>query len=153
MRAIMMLAAASLGFATMAFAADGGPPRNDLPQPYATERTWGELPPGVKWAAVTAVEPAPDGTIYVVHRCFANSCAGRSEAPILHYDQNGKLIGTLGTGMFVFPHGGTVDAEGNLWVTDAGGMAGKGHQVFKFGPDGRVLMTLGKAGVSGSGPE
>src|SRR5262249_42235548 len=32
------------------------------------------------------------------------------------------------------------------------GENGKGHQVFKFSPAGRVLMTLGKAGVSGSGP-
>ena len=37
-------------------------PRNDLPQPYRTTRDWGELPAGVKWAAVTAIEPAPDGT-------------------------------------------------------------------------------------------
>src|SRR5207248_9741196 len=29
----------------------------------------------------------------------------------------------------------------------------QGHQVFKFSPDGKVLMTLGKAGVSGSGPD
>ena len=55
--------------------------------------------------------------------------------------------------MFVFPHGATVDRDGNLWVTDARGEAGKGHQVFKFSPDGKVLMTLGKAGVSGSGPD
>jgi DNA-binding beta-propeller fold protein YncE len=127
-------------------------PRNDLPQPYRTTRGWGELPPGVKWAAVTAVEPAPDGTIYVIHRCFANSCAGRSEAPILEYDANGHLLKTFGEGMFVFPHGATVDAEGNLWVTDARGENGKGHQVFKFDSDGRVLMTLGEKGVSGSGP-
>jgi sugar lactone lactonase YvrE len=46
-----------------------------------------------------------------------------------------------------------VDGDGNLWVTDARGEGGKGHQVFKFNPDGRVLMTLGKAGVSGSGPD
>ena len=126
--------------------------RNDLPQPYRTTRDWGELPSGVKWAAVTAVEPAPDGTIFVVHRCFANSCAGRSEAPILKYDPNGKLLASFGEGMFVFPHGGTVDRQGNLWVTDAGGGEGKGHVVFKFAADGKVLMTLGKPGVSGSGP-
>jgi DNA-binding beta-propeller fold protein YncE len=128
-------------------------PRNDLPQPYRTTRDWGELPPGIKWAAVTAVEPAPDGTIYVVHRCFANSCAGRAEAPILKYDANGKLLKTWGERMFVFPHGASVDRAGNLWLTDARGENGKGHQVFKFSPEGRVLMTLGKAGVSGSGPD
>jgi DNA-binding beta-propeller fold protein YncE len=37
-------------------------------------------------------------------------------------------------------------------VTDARGEQGIGHQVFKFSPDGRVLMTLGQKGVSGSGP-
>jgi DNA-binding beta-propeller fold protein YncE len=153
MRSTMMLAAAVLWLASSAFAADGGAPRNDLPQPYQTTRDWGELPPGVKWAAVTAVEPAPDGTIYVVHRCFNNSCAGRPEAPILKYDANGKLLASFGVGMFVFPHGGTVDADGNLWITDAGGQNGKGHQAIKLSPEGRVLMTLGKAGVSGSGPD
>ena len=141
---------ASLGGALLA---QSDAPRNDLPQPYRTTRDWGELPAGVKWAAVTAVEPAPDGSIYVVHRCFANSCAGRSEAPILKYNADGKLLASFGQGMFVFPHGATVDRDGNLWVTDARGEAGKGHQVFKFSPDGKVLMTLGKAGVSGSGPD
>src|SRR4029453_12761884 len=34
-----------------------------------------------------------------------------------------------------------------------GGAVGKGHQVFKLSPTGKVLMTLGKAGVSGSGPD
>jgi DNA-binding beta-propeller fold protein YncE len=133
--------------------AQSGAPRNDLPQPYRTTRDWGELPAGVKWAAVTAVEAAPDGSIYVIHRCFANSCAGRNEAPILKYDAAGKLLASWGQGMFNFPHGATVDAEGNLWVTDARGEGGKGHQAFKFDRNGRVLMTLGKAGVSGSGPD
>jgi sugar lactone lactonase YvrE len=126
--------------------------RNDLPQPYRTTRDWGELPPGVKWAAVTAIEPAPDGTIFVVHRCFANSCAGRSEAPILQYDPRGRLLASFGQGLFVFPHGAAVDRSGNLWVTDAGGADGKGHVVLKFSPDGQLLMTLGRPGISGSGP-
>ncbi|MBI4471488.1 MAG: hypothetical protein HY646_02395 [Acidobacteria bacterium] len=30
---------------------------------------------------------------------------------------------------------------------------GKGHQVFKFSPDGKVLMTLGKPGIAGDGPD
>jgi hypothetical protein len=140
-------------FSALAFAQSSSAPRNDLPQPYKTTRDWGQLPPGVKWAAVTAVEPAPDGSIYVIHRCFANSCAGRTEAPILKYDRSGTLLKTWGEGMFIFPHGATVDRDGNLWVTDARGEGGKGHQVFKFNPDGKVLMTLGKAGVSGSGPD
>ena len=143
----------AVSIAVLAIVMQAGAPRNDLPQPYQTTRNWGELPAGVKWAAVTAVEPAPDGTIYVIHRCFANSCANRSEAPILKYDASGKLLSSWGAGMFIFPHGATVDRDGNLWVTDARGDNGIGHQVFKFDRDGKVLMTLGRKGVSGSGPE
>jgi DNA-binding beta-propeller fold protein YncE len=135
-------------------AAQDAAPRNDLPQPYRTTRDWGERPPSLlKWPAVTAVEVARDGTIYVVERCADNSCEGRSEPPILKYDRSGKLLNAWGAGLFNFPHGATVDAEGNLGVTDARGGNGKGHQVFKFSPDGQLLMTLGKAGQSGSGPD
>ena len=149
----MRRASALVAAALCIGAAQSTAPRNDLPQPYQTTRDWGELPAGVKWAAVTAIEPAPDGSIYVIHRCFANSCANRPEAPILKYNADGKLLAQWGAKMFVFPHGATVDRDGNLWVTDARGDNGIGHQVFKFSRDGKVLMTLGRAGVSGSTPD
>ena len=47
----------------------------------------------------------------------------------------------------------TIDREGNVWVTDAQDKDGKGQQVFKFSPEGKVLMTLGKAGVAKEGPD
>src|SRR5882757_614209 len=125
----------------------------NLPTPYRTVRDWGELPAGMKWPAVTGVEPAPGGGVYVIERCFQNSCAGRTEPPILRFDAAGKLLKSWGVGMFIFPHGSCVDPEGNLWVTDSQGRDGKGHQVFKFSPEGKVLMTLGKAGVAGEGPD
>jgi len=107
----------------------------------------------MEWAAVTAVEPSPDGQfIYVVHRCQANSCDGRAEPPILKYDYDGNLLSSFGSGLFVFPHGATVDTDGNLWVTDARDNGTIGNQVFKFSPDGEILMTLGEKGVSGSTP-
>ena len=135
------------------FAEQVSTPLNDLPNPYRTVRDWGELPKGTaKWAAVTAIEVAPDGSIYVIHRCFENSCAGRPEPPILKFDKSGKLLKAWGSGMFVFPHGAAVDPQGNLWVTDEQAKDGKGSQVFKFSPDGKVLMTLGKAGVVSAEP-
>ena len=82
-----------------------------------------------------------------------NSCAGRSEAPILQFDPSGKVLKSFGENMFIFPHGFDVDREGNVWVTDARGQDGKGHQVFKFSPDGKLLLALGKAGVPGDGPD
>ena len=128
--------------------------RNDLPRPYETQRDWGTLPAGTEaWAAVTGVEPSPDGSfIYVIHRCFENSCANRLEQPILKFDYEGQLISAFGEGLFVFPHGATVDYEGNLWVADAQGNDGIGHQVIKFSQNGEVLMTLGRAGFGGAGP-
>ena len=73
-------------------------PINDLPNPYRTVRDWGQPPGDGPWAAVTAVEVAPDGSIYVIHRCSANSCAGRTEPPILKFDKSGKLLQELGRG-------------------------------------------------------
>ena len=128
-------------------------PLNDLPNGgYRTVRDWGQLPNGLKWAAVTGVEAGPDGFIYVIYRCNENSCAGRTENPILKFDKSGKLVKSWGSGMFIFPHGATVDPEGNLWVTDSQTKDGKGEQVFKFNPDGKLLLTLGKAGVASAEP-
>lgn len=136
-----------------ALAAQPFRPQEQLPQPYRTVRNWAQMPDakGLVWpAAVSAIEPDGRGHVYVVHRCHENSCAGRSEDPILKFDMDGKLLGKWGSGMFVFPHGAAVDRDGALWVTDAGGAGGNGHQVFKFSPEGRLLLTLGKAGVPGA---
>jgi len=156
MRGASVLIAAGMVVATAgaAIAQEARSPRNVLPQPYRTTRDWGELPPSIsKWPAVTAVEVARDGTVYVVERCNDNSCEGRREPPILKYNAQGKLLLAWGEGLFNFPHGAALDAQGNLWVTDARGGNGKGHQVIKFDPNGKILMTLGKAGVSGAGPD
>ncbi len=70
--------------------------------------------------------------------------------PILEFDPSGKLLKSFGAGLMIFPHGFHVDRDGNVWVTDAQGKDGKGHQVFKFSPEGKLLLTLGKAGVAGA---
>ena len=93
------------------------------------------------------------GNIWVAERCGANTCAGSDLAPVLEFDSSGKLLKSFGAGMFVFPHGIHVDNDGNVWVTNGLGSDGKGQQVFKFSPDGKVLMTIGKAGVAGDGPD
>lgn len=112
--------------------------------PYRVVEGWPSLPASVKWGAVISVDSDAKGNIWVFHR---------NQPPILKFDPSGKLLTSFGTDMFVQPHGMTVDREGNLWVTDAQGKDGKGQQIFKFSPDGKVLMTLGKAGVAGEGPD
>jgi DNA-binding beta-propeller fold protein YncE len=58
-----------------------------------------------------------------------------------------------GENLFVWPHGIRVDRNGFLWVTDGQGRNGRGHQVFKYTPEGQLVMTLGTAGVAGEGPD
>src|SRR5215813_2422060 len=137
-------------------------PVNDPPNPYRTIEGWAKMPEGRSWGATSAVDIAPDGkSIWVAERCGANSCAGSSLPTVLKFDENGNLVKSFGAGMFIFPHGIHVDKEGNVWVTDGvppGGAndpktAGKGHIVVKFNSEGKVLLTLGKAGVPGDGPD
>ena len=124
-----------------------------LPNPYSTVENWFKLPAGRTWGSTSAIELDRDGNVWVGERCGANTCAGRSEAPILQFDPSGKLLRSFGAGMLIFPHGFHVDREGNVWVTDGQGRDGKGHQVFKFSREGKVLLALGKAGVAGAGPD
>jgi len=125
-------------------------PTNSLPGPYRTIENWAKLPEGRPWGSTAGVAVDRKGNIWVAERCGANSCAGSKLAPILEFDPSGKLLASFGAEMFVFPHGITADRDGNIWVTDGDGKDGKGHQVFKFSPTGKVLMTLGKAGVAGT---
>jgi sugar lactone lactonase YvrE len=124
------------------------------PNPYRTVEGWAKMPEGRTWGATSAVEVAPDGrSIWVGERCGANTCAGSSLPPILLFDESGRLVKSFGAGVLVWPHGIHVDRSGNVWLTDARSRDGRGNQVFKFGPDGKLLMTLGKAGVTGEGPD
>jgi hypothetical protein len=158
-------------------------PTNDLPNPYQTVANYFKLPAGRDWGSTSAVDIDKDGkSIWVAERCGANSCfdpaTGKMSTldPILKFDETGKLVKSFGAGMIVFAHGIWVDRDGNIWVTDGnsnqptpGRGRGRGadanapppppparpigHQVFKFSPEGKVLLTLGKAGVAGDGPD
>jgi sugar lactone lactonase YvrE len=126
---------------------------DSLPNPYLTIDGWAKMPEGRTWGQTSQLSLDRDGNVWVAERCGGNTCAGRPDAPILEFDTSGKLIKSFGAGMFVVPHGILVDRDGNVWATDSQGGGGKGQQVFKFSPDGKVLMTLGKAGISGDGPD
>jgi streptogramin lyase len=129
-------------------------PTNDHPNPYQSVLGWAKLPDGRAWGSTSAVEVDRDGrSIWVAERCAANSCGGSQLDPILKFDSTGTLVKSFGAGMLISPHGIFVDRDGNVWVTDcactgpaAQRLPGKGHQVYKFSPDGTLLMTLGKLG-------
>lgn len=135
-------------------------PVNDLPNPYQSINGWAQFPGGRKWGATAGIDIDPDGrSVWAIDRCGSNSCVGSDLDPILKFDTNGRLLRSFGKGVFVFPHGIHVDREGNVWVTDmvlpdgrGQGAPGRGQQVIKFSPEGKELMRLGTAGVTGKGP-
>jgi sugar lactone lactonase YvrE len=132
----------------------------------AGERVLGQTPPpnpygppteslklGRKWGATSAIDVDRRGNIWVAERCGANSCADSDLPPINKFSPSGELLASFGAGVFMQPHGMGIDPQGNVWVTDAQGREGKGHQVIGFSPDGKELMRLGKAGVAGNGED
>src|SRR4029078_4472173 len=88
------------------------PPLHDLPNPYQTINPPGpggtppeyfKMPPGRKWGSIAGVSIDRDGkTVWILDRCGANSsfdaAAGKMSEldPILHFDENGKLIKAFG---------------------------------------------------------
>jgi peptidylamidoglycolate lyase len=105
---------------------------------YQWVDNWATFPAGVTaWSAATGVDIDPrSGNIYVFHRNEA--------MPIMAFDKNGKFLRAWGQGMFKTTHFLRTDRDGNVWVTDRGD-----HQVFKFSPEGKLLLTLGRKGVVG----
>ena len=127
--------------------------QNHAPNPYRTEEGWAKL--GRTWGATSAVYPARDGSgnIWVAERCGVNSCVGKDDVDtVFLFDPEGNIVRSFGAGVFDWPHGIYVDADDNVWVTDADGHDGRGNQVIKFTAEGKELMRLGKAGVVGTGP-
>ena len=128
---------------------------------YTADAGHFKMPAGRKAGSTAGITIDRDGSsVWVFERCGGNDCVGSTAAPILKFDASGTVIANFGGGMFNRPHGIHVDRDGNLWVTDGEGpdgkdtrRNGKGHQVFKMTQDGKVLMTLGKAGVAGDSPD
>ena len=128
------------------------------PHPYQVVANHFTLPEGRTMGSTAAIDIDRDGrSVWVFERCGGASqalaCAASPLAPVLKFDASGKLVSSFGAGMFVSPHGIHVDRQGNIWLVDGAAKDAKGDQVFKFSPDGKVLMTLGKAGVAGDGPD
>jgi sugar lactone lactonase YvrE len=123
------------------------------PNPYGRVADWPKLDGLRALGSVSDVYPDARGNVWVAERCGANSCAEHPElAPILAFDRTGRLVASFGAGRFVWPHGIYVDRDEHVWVTDGRSDGMHGHQVIEFDAQGRELMRLGEAGVTGAGP-
>ena len=130
------------------------------PSRYARVEGWSPVPvPGTAEWEMSGVAVSPNGArLFMSHR---------ADPPILDIDPTrARIARSWGTALLAWPHSLSLDRDGNLWVADAAvgsgagaGLnppmpsavaAGRGHQVLKFAPDGRLLMTLGTAGQPGA---
>src|SRR6516164_8732759 len=115
---------------------------NAMNNPYRMLESWphlGDIKPG----AAIGIVPDGKGGVWLQHR---------SVPGILHFDAAGNIIKRFDV-TFSSSHGLCLDADGNFWAMDSGPFgdapdAGvKGNQVFKFSPEGKLLLTVGQAGV------
>lgn len=104
---------------------------------FKVDANWAQLPNGTHWNGNTTWITA-DGKGNVV-------VLVRTPPYFRVFTRDGKFVKAFGDDpTFESAHSITIDAQGNLWVTDSAA-----HLVHKLGPDGRVLMTLGKKGMAG----
>lgn len=125
------------------------PAGNAMNNPYRMVESWPHLAP-IKPGAAIGIVPDGQGGVWLQHR---------SDPGIVHIDERGDVVKRFDV-TFSSSHGLCRDRDGNFWASDSGpftatpGVTGvKGNQVFKFSPDGKLLLTLGKAGVSAAGPD
>lgn len=142
----------AMATAAMAAMAAGAGVAQAPPAPgYRVVHGWPLLPEGRVLGSAAGVGVSPKGEVFVLHR------GGRTWSEPLPLDsikaatiavfdaRSGRFLREWGANTFAMPHGLTVDAKGNIWTTDVAL-----QQVFKFSPEGKLLMVLGERGVAGA---
>jgi DNA-binding beta-propeller fold protein YncE len=119
---------------------------NAIANPYQMVAKW----PMIATAAAIGIVPDKQGGVWLQHR---------TDPAVVHINAAGEVVAHFDVA-FAFAHGLCRDADGNFWAVDSGpfgdtaGVTGiKGNQVFKFDPNGKLLLTLGQAGVSRAGTD
>ena len=124
--------------------------------PYRMVPNWPKLAEkGIKPGAGIGIIPDGKGGIWALHR---------SEPPIIKVDSDGNVVQSWGNNMFASPHGFCRDRDGNFWAGDGGPfndppaaqlaeIKAKSFRIHKFSPEGKLLLTIGKGGVSQAGTD
>jgi peptidylamidoglycolate lyase len=120
---------------------------------YRVVHGWPQLPEGRVLGAVSGVGVDTHGHVFVFHRNERtwSSSDELATTPIagpavtVFDGVSGKVLAEWGANTFAMPHGLAVDREDKVWLTDVAL-----HQVYKFTHDGKLLLTLGERGASGS---
>ncbi len=132
---------------------------NTLANPYRRIDNPLALPEGRPAGWILGIDIDRNGSdVWVLDTCGGEvqACVTSKADPVLKFDASGKFVRSFGGGMVVHPHGLYVDPAGNIWIVDGFGgtvvpeTPGKGHQVFKFTAEGKLLLALGTGGVKGA---
>ena len=99
---------------------------------FEADGQWAKRPDGVDWLDVVAVHFTTNNNVYVFNR---------GDRELIFFDSDGNYVGDWGETDFVRPHGITISADDELFLTDD-----FGHTVTKYDLQGNVSMTLGKRG-------
>lgn len=150
----MAIGRAAAGVLCVILAASAGSgQQRELRRSYEVVHGWPQMPEGRILGQATGVDIDSRGRVYVFHRSgrlWSNeqpaSLALISRSTIEVFGAaSGRHLRSWGANLFVMPHGLTIDRHDNVWLTDVGL-----HQVFKFSPDGKLLLVVGEARVPGS---
>ena len=130
--AVIALVSFALGQAPAQTTAQAPP--NDK---YVVNKQWAQLPADLPWNnSTTSIAPDGKGNVVVLVRA----------APFFRmFTTDGKFVKSWGdAALFTTAHSLTFDRDGFIWTTDS-----NGHVVTKFDSTGKVLLTLGKKGMTG----
>jgi peptidylamidoglycolate lyase len=116
---------------------------------YEAVKDWPKLPANTPLGECAGVAVDRQGHVLIFHRPgrgFDPSATTLLPDPtIFEVDaESGALIRAWGADRFRVPHGISVDADDNVYLTDVGL-----QQVFKFSHDGKPILALGTPGVGG----
>jgi peptidylamidoglycolate lyase len=120
---------------------------------YRVVHDWPVLPDGEVLGSVAGVGVNSHGNVLVFHRAGRTWPASDQleltaivRPTIDVFDgHSGVLLTRWGSNLFAMPHGLTIDDHDNIWLTDVAL-----QQVYKFSPDGHLLLTLGERGIPGN---
>jgi DNA-binding beta-propeller fold protein YncE len=133
-RGVILLASLTVVGGAVALAPSGGGKTAPVPE-YKVVADWPGRQGAIKFGEVTGVATDAADRVYVFHR---------GKNPIAVFDRDGKFLRAWGDDLIKNAHAVRLDRDGNVWVTDLGH-----HLVMKFGPQGKLLLTLGTKGQPG----
>lgn len=104
---------------------------------FQPDTSFPQLPEEFTLGVCTGVGVNKQGDVFLLHR---------GKNPIICLDSTGKYQRSWGDDLMASGHGLKLDRDENVWVTDT-----KHHVVYKFSPQGKLLLALGTVDQPGLG--